>query len=350
MMYALWVHARDINNQAQADAVVARAQASGITDVFFQVIDDGGRAHYNSTAMSGTAAGLFTKCPDVGAFDPLAYLAGKIRTHAWICVGTDPLRVHPEWDAKRTRNLGSAMPSWLDLTRADARQFVVDWCAGLLNRYPNVGLHLDYLRWHTDYGDNHLPWATAAAITQTMQQIRAALLKAPISVAVSSDPTGTLFGNMQAWGGWTSWVNVFIIMAYPNSVLQLQNMMARSASYSKSQIAIGLSGLYFTYNPYTETKVPPAILTDLVNWARSAGYVHFAWFDYTKIVADQYAIIAQLAPTQVDLYAVAKNLSAIATELKVAAARQRTDATTLELKAADIEKAAGEVSDAAKGG
>lgn len=337
-MYALWVHARDINNQAQADAVIARARSAGITDILFQVLDDSGRAHYNTT--------LFTRCPDIGTFDPLRYLSSAtgIGTHAWLCVGTDLLYYRQAWSAVRTRNLGSKFPHWSDFTLADCRQFAADWCASIVKAYPGVGIHLDYMRWHTDYGDAKLQFATATPITQTVQQIRAAIPSAMLSAAVNSDPTGTMFGSMQAWGSWTAIVNMFAIMAYPLNVSQLQTMMARSSAYNKDQIAIGLSGLYFQYNPYRETRLTPAALIEMMTWAKNSGYKHFAWFDLTKIDPQQYAVVAQFAPHEIDVIALVKGLTKVAGDLRAQVGRLRTEATALEMRAADLEAIVKEVS------
>ena len=286
-MYALWVHARDINNKAQADAVIAQAQATGMTDILFQVMDDLGRVHYNTTLP-------FTRCPDIGYFDPLAYLAQSgIRAHAWLSVGYDILRAHPEWNVHITQNLPTTYRKWADFTRADVRQFAADWAASIVKDYPGVGIHLDYLRWDTKFGGDKLPWATADAITQTFRTIAAAIPHSTITAAVGTNPRGTTSGSMQAWGDWMGILDTAVVMAYPGSTVELRTLMARSAAINKNKVAIGLSGLYFQYNPYRETRLAPSTLANCVNWARSAGYQHFSWFDYTKIDAEQYATIAQ---------------------------------------------------------
>lgn len=285
-MYALWVHARDVFDKAGADAVLARCKAVGITDIFYQVIDDAGRAHYNTT--------MFTRCPDTGTFDPLGYLASAsdVKVHAWLCVGVDVLRAHPEWNVHITRDLSSAYPSWTDLTQPIARQFCADWCAGIVQAYPTVGIHLDYLRWHVKFGGDRLPWAAAAAITQAYRAIAAAVPHSTITAAVGYNPRGNS-ESLQVWGEWLDTLDKAVVMAYPSSALELRSRMAHSAAINKDKVAVGLSGLYFQYNPYRETRVAPSILADCVNWARSVGYKHLAWFDYTKIDAEQYATIAQ---------------------------------------------------------
>lgn len=286
-MYALWVHARDINDKAEADAVIAQCKAVGITDIFFQVMDDLGRVHLNTTLP-------FTRCPDIGSFDPLAYLAQSgIRAHAWLSVGYDILYAHPEWDVHITQNLPTTYRKWADFTRADVRQFAADWAASIVQDYPGVGIHLDYLRWDVKFGGDKLPWATAASITQTFKTIAAAIPHSTITAAVGHNPRGTTAGSLQAWGDWMSVLDMAVVMAYPGSTTELRSAMARSAAMDKNKVAIGLSGLYFQYNPYRETRVAPSVLADCVNWARSVGYTHFAWFDYTKIDAEQYATIAR---------------------------------------------------------
>jgi hypothetical protein len=288
-MYALKVHARDISNKAEADAVLAQCKAVGITDIIYQLIDDDGHARYNTN--------LFTKCPDTGTFDPLGYLASAsgVKVHAWLSVGVDVLYAHPEWSVRITRELSSTYPSWSDFTRADVRQFCADWCASIAQAYPTVGIHLDYLRWDVKFGGDKLSWATAASITQTFRAIAAAIPDSMITAAVGTNPLGTTSGSLQAWGDWMDILNMAVVLAYPGSTAELRTLMARSAAINKNKVAIGLSGLYFQYNPYRETRLSPSVLADCVNWARSAGYKHFSWFDYTKINAEQYATIAQLS-------------------------------------------------------
>ena len=288
-MYALKVHARDINNKAEADAVLARCKTIGITDIYYQIIDDDGRAHYNTN--------LFTKYPDTGTFDPLGYLASAsdVKVRAWLSVGVNVLYAHPEWSVLITRELSSTYPSWTDFTRADVRQFCADWCASIAQAYPTVGIHLDYLRWDVKFGGDKLSWATAASITQTFRAIAAAIPHSTITAAVGTNPLGTTSGSMQAWGDWMDSLDKADILAYPGSTAELRTLMARSAAINKNKVAIGLSGLYFQYNPYRETRLSPSVLADCVNWARSAGYKHFSWFDYTKINAEQYAAIARLS-------------------------------------------------------
>lgn len=325
-MYALWVHARDISNQADADAVIARALSAGITDVLFQVIDDYGRARYRTS--------LFTVSPDIGTFDPLAYLSTRIATHAWLCVGFDVLRAHPEYNAVSTKSLDpSVYPKCADFTLPECRQFCRDWVASILADHPNTGIHLDYLRWANKYGGDKLPWATTTAITQAYNAIAAAVPNTPLTAAVAWSPLGLEAGSMQAWGEWMSTLDVAFIMAYPPTLARLQYIMAKSNSIPKAQVGVGLSGLDFDVTP--NTRIDTAILADCVTWAKSAGYQHFSWFDYTKLDAEQYAVAARFAPKGGVMGAV-DQLTTIAADLQASAGRLESEAAMLRTKANEI--------------
>ena len=140
---------------------------------------------------------------------------------------------------------------------------------------------------------------------------------------------------MQAWGEWMDTLDMAVVMAYPATVARLQYILAKSAAIDKSKIGVGLSGLNFDVTP--NARIAPAILVDCVNWARSAGYTNFAWFDYTKIDAEQYAVVAQLAPqSEGGIMSAITDLTAIAADLEAKAAALRQQATDLEAKAAQI--------------
>lgn len=332
-MYALWVHARDINNKAEADAVLARARSSGVTDLFFQVLDDLGRAHYDTT--------LFAKCPDVGTFNPLGYLAQQpgIRAHAWLCVAVDVLRAHPEWNVRATQGLPTTYASWADFTRADVRQFCADWCRAITTAYPSAGIHLDYLRWDVKFGGDKLPFAASAPITATYRAIASAIPPAtPLTAAVAWNPAGNT-ESYQTWGEWLDTLDAAIVMAYPGNVAELASIMARSAAVDKRKVGVGLSGLYFQYNPYRETRLTVEILAALAGWVRDNGYPHLAWFDYTKLSAEQYTIVAQFAPpfaSAANIAEIVQELGEIADQLQIAVGHLEAESASLKATALDL--------------
>lgn len=293
-MQALWVHARDIVDLADASALIAKCYEIGFTDIYYQVLDDDGYAHYQS------AGGYFDVCEDIGEFDPLAYLAANFvgHVHAWLCVGTDLLYYNAAWNCKTTQGIDSGYPDWVDFTVSAVRAFTATWCASIVSNYPTVGIHLDYIRWHTDFGDDDLEFATATPITQTVQAVAAAIPASTIlSCAVIYDPTGELEGNKQNWGAWFDIVDFFALMLYPSDLSDMQTQLAYSSAYHKDKLAPGLSGLYFTYSPYTEHEMADADLIECMVWARANWYQHFAWFDYTKITAHQFDVIKQQLAT-----------------------------------------------------
>ncbi|MBN1453552.1 MAG: family 10 glycosylhydrolase [Anaerolineales bacterium] len=144
-----WVQATSTTTPEKVDLMLARAEAGHLNAVFVNVFVYG-HAYYNSA--------LLEKDPELAPdFDPLGYTIEQahqrgIAVHAWLVAGPvgyhgapgPILDEHPDWamvgseDQKRF---------WLNYTRPDVRQFIIDLALEIVNNYDVNGLHFDYTRY-----------------------------------------------------------------------------------------------------------------------------------------------------------------------------------------------------------
>ncbi len=175
----LWVlcegSARTLEDPARIEALVERAAALGVTDLFVQVFR-GGRSWFDSTRSD---AGPFEAIREATGLDPLAETlqrahAAGIRVHAWVNVlslsqnreariledlGRDAVHVdrrgrsvldYPAFDLPAPDREYYRMGTrgiYLDPAAPGVREWLTAAFVELLARYPGLdGLHLDYIR------------------------------------------------------------------------------------------------------------------------------------------------------------------------------------------------------------
>jgi uncharacterized lipoprotein YddW (UPF0748 family) len=144
-----WVQAGSIRTQDRADAMLARLDAGGLNALFVNVLAYG-HAYYDSK--------LLEKHPGVEpGYDPLAYVLDQahrrgLAVHVWLVAGpvgyqNGPgpiLAEHPEWAMVGPEG---QQAFWLNYSRPDVRQFIVDLVLEIVHKYDVEGVHLDYTRY-----------------------------------------------------------------------------------------------------------------------------------------------------------------------------------------------------------
>ena len=145
----IWVHGGLIATPEEADATLARIQAGRLNTVFLQAVFHG-HTYYESE--------LLEKHPDIEPdYDPLAYFLERahqqgIAVHAWLVTGrvgydNEPgpfFREHPEW---MIMGADGQQTAWLNFTRPDVRQFLIELVSELVTTYGVDGIHFDYTRY-----------------------------------------------------------------------------------------------------------------------------------------------------------------------------------------------------------
>jgi peptidoglycan/xylan/chitin deacetylase (PgdA/CDA1 family) len=127
------------NGPHDPNQVVQDVLAAHITDVFLMAKDPEGD-WYADPATPGAGSDLFGSTLR-------ALRAAGVRVHAWVPINSDSktARLHPDW-AMADSN-GKPSTQWLSPTHPEARRYVLDTIATVLDRYPVDGIHLDYIRY-----------------------------------------------------------------------------------------------------------------------------------------------------------------------------------------------------------
>jgi len=169
-------------------------------------------------------------------FDSLAYVLNKahgqnIEVYALFTAGYLGWanNQHPEWNCKNvySDNVDDQyLHNWLDFANPDARQFVADVVAEVVQNYDVDGILMDATRWRRDFIKR--AGLNADSITETMRLIREAtdnIRPIPITASPSAD-----HGYAVEWWGqnWFYWLEKgYIDFATPLSYVTRKELLDR---------------------------------------------------------------------------------------------------------------------------
>jgi hypothetical protein len=172
-MLAVWVQKTVADTPAEADALVTRHAADGVTDIFYY---NGYTSNYAALAYLTTAA----------------HKAG-LRVHAWLCFGADLYGLNSAWKCS-----GVAFTNFgIEAARVKMAAIV----SAILQAVPDIdGFHLDYMRSPTIDSTAHY---TADAVTDAVERIAEASEGKMLSVAVKAYKD-----DWNRWAqNWPAWLN-----------------------------------------------------------------------------------------------------------------------------------------------
>ncbi len=152
----VFARARDIGDQAGAEALVKSCRQAGFNVLVLQVKEPDGAIYFSSKRFLGARA------PSLAKFDPLKAVldaAGKegLIVHAGLCAflegaSSPPVNDHPKWAAlspleKTTAALEDSPGVWMCPARRPgyADRYLIPMIEELLKNYAVDGIHLDHL-------------------------------------------------------------------------------------------------------------------------------------------------------------------------------------------------------------
>lgn len=172
-MIAVWVQKTTADTTAEADALITRYAAAGVTDIFY----------YNGYTSNYTALAYLTT---------VAHKAG-LRVHAWLCFGADLYGLNSAW-----RCSGVAFTNFgIEAARVKMAAIV----SAILAAVPDIdGFHLDYMRAPVI---DSTAYYTADAVTDAVEKIAEAAEGKTLSVAVKAYKD-----DWNRWAqNWPAWLN-----------------------------------------------------------------------------------------------------------------------------------------------
>jgi uncharacterized lipoprotein YddW (UPF0748 family) len=168
----MWVRAASMVSPDSIHKIIEIAKKYQITDIYAQVIV-GGYAYYRSDILPRSQYLAKHAAPDYDPLDSLIHTAYacSIRVHAWVNTvlawslrePPDSVRhlyyTRPEWfikDITQKSMIDYSADDWydaglegmyLDPSNPRVREYLGNACAEILERYPVVGIHLDFIRY-----------------------------------------------------------------------------------------------------------------------------------------------------------------------------------------------------------
>lgn len=168
----MWLRAASMASPDSIPKIIQIAKKYKITDIYAQVVV-GGYAYYASTIIPRSQYLAKISGPVYDPFDSLIRAAYKcsIRVHAWVNTiliwsltePPDSIRhiyhTHPEWFIKDVQNKNMheySREEWfdagleglyLDPANTEVQKYLADISIEILNRYPVLGIHLDFVRY-----------------------------------------------------------------------------------------------------------------------------------------------------------------------------------------------------------
>lgn len=340
----MWLRAASMASPDSIPKIIQIAKQYQITDIYTQVVV-GGYAYYPSSIIPRSQYLAKISGPVYDPFDSLIQAARRcsIRVHAWVNTlliwslrePPDSTRhiyhTHPEWFIKDVQNKSMheySQEEWfdagleglyLDPVNPEVQKYLADITIEILNRYPVVGIHLDFIRypgvsWGLPENDttaifaaldaytvrwfNLLKYPQSSFITRWMcwhywkyarqkekhihdvvQAIRRVVdqdtinPKRLLSAAIFPNPGLARYRFGQNWMDWSETIDYPVAMSYTDDALFFSDLM----HYTISQRNDAIFGIGFIW-PDMETAAHAEI--DNVTKNNGAG---ICYFDFTSL-------------------------------------------------------------------
>lgn len=258
----------------------------GITDIFVNVAG-AGFAHYPSKILP--ASSTFARHGDQLAACIRAASGTGIRVHAWmLCfTGTRGSKARLDEFARRGWRLKSrqgALTEYLNPSKADLREYLLDAVGEVAGKYAVAGVHLDFVRW---YEGSQLPPDAAAHVGRFVAQARGRVKRARPSALFTTAVFGKYPSCVKSVGqDWESWLDAGLVdWLVPMTYLEdmgkynacVRQQCRTPAHARRVVVGIGVTAI--------ESRLDTRQVIDQVNEARRCGAAGVAFFDldYTLV-------------------------------------------------------------------
>ena len=258
----------------------------GITDIFVNVAG-AGFAHYPSKVLPASAT--LTRHGDQLAACLRAASGTGIRVHAWmLCfTGTRGSKARLDEFSRRgwrVKNRQGALTEYLDPSKRDLREYLLDAVGEVAGKYAVAGVHLDFVRW---YEGSRLPQDAAAHVGRFVAQARARVKHARPSALFTTAVFGKYPSCVKSVGqDWESWLDAGLVdwivpMTYLEDMEKYSACVRRQcrtpAHARRVVVGIGVTAI--------ESRLGVRQVIDQIAEARRRGASGVAFFDldYTLV-------------------------------------------------------------------